>query len=90
MQGEESTTCEIAETRCFQPVAVGVEYGSQVKRFLKTKHGAIYRGDSLDHMEGLPDSSVDLIITSPPFGLVRTGEGGVAHGKAGWREEWAC
>ncbi|HAX41762.1 MAG TPA: site-specific DNA-methyltransferase [Solibacterales bacterium] len=43
----------------------------EVKRFLKTKFGALYQGDSLDHMATLPDASLDLIVTSPPFGLVR-------------------
>lgn len=40
--------------------------------YLATKRGVIYLGDSLDVMSQriLPDS-VDLIMTSPPFGLVR-------------------
>ncbi|MEK7405476.1 MAG: hypothetical protein AAB225_10240 [Acidobacteriota bacterium] len=42
-----------------------------MKRYLKTRHGAIQLGDSLEYMAGLPDASVDLIMTSPPFGLVR-------------------
>ena len=37
----------------------------------KTKHGQIVVGDSLDYMAGLKPQSVDLIVTSPPFGLVR-------------------
>ena len=28
-------------------------------------------GDSLQHMAKLPADSIDLIVTSPPFGLVR-------------------
>ena len=37
-----------------------------------TRHGRIYLGDSLDVMaEELKPQSVDLIMTSPPFGLVR-------------------
>jgi site-specific DNA-methyltransferase (cytosine-N4-specific) len=31
----------------------------------------VYLGDSLDYMAQLPEASVDLIVTSPPFGLVR-------------------
>ena len=27
----------------------------------------IYRGDSLDLLKQLPDNSVDLVITSPPY-----------------------
>lgn len=40
--------------------------------FFHTKTGEIVLGDSLDFMrKDIPDSSVDLIMTSPPFGLVR-------------------
>lgn len=40
--------------------------------FFQTKLGNIYCGDSLDLMKrNIADSSIDLIITSPPFGLVR-------------------
>ena len=42
-----------------------------VKPYHKTKAGAIVLGDSLEYMAGLPPESVDLILTSPPFGLVR-------------------
>ena len=37
----------------------------------KTKHGAVILGDSLEYMAGLKAESVDLVVTSPPFGLVR-------------------
>lgn len=36
----------------------------------ETDRGEIYRGDSLDLLRKLEDSSVDLILTSPPFALV--------------------
>lgn len=39
--------------------------------FHKTKQGQIMAGDSLDHMTKLDAGSIDLIVTSPPFGLVR-------------------
>lgn len=39
--------------------------------FHKTKHGSIYHGDSLDYFRACKSESVDLILTSPPFGLVR-------------------
>ncbi|MBA4147607.1 MAG: site-specific DNA-methyltransferase [Verrucomicrobia bacterium] len=40
--------------------------------YFETKLGRIYNGDSLDLMrERFADASVDLIMTSPPFGLVR-------------------
>lgn len=37
----------------------------------ETNHGHIILGDSLEHMRTLKQESVDLIVTSPPFGLVR-------------------
>ncbi len=39
--------------------------------FHKTKHGEIVLGDSLDFLTSVDAGSVDLVITSPPFGLVR-------------------
>lgn len=40
--------------------------------FHKTRHGNIFLGDSLHLLEHvLQPRSVDLIVTSPPFGLVR-------------------
>lgn len=41
------------------------------KIFHKTPLGRIVNGDSLDVLAGYADKSVDLIMTSPPFGLVR-------------------
>ncbi len=46
--------------------------------FHKTKHGKILLGDSLDVLEGMKAESVDLVMTSPPFGLVRKKEYGNA------------
>ena len=40
-------------------------------QFYKTKRGQIVLGDSIEYMVGLKAESVDLIVTSPPFGLVR-------------------
>ncbi|MFB3826293.1 MAG: site-specific DNA-methyltransferase [Bryobacteraceae bacterium] len=42
-----------------------------MKRYFKTKHGSVYLADSLDYLAEVPDASVDLVMTSPPFGLVR-------------------
>lgn len=39
--------------------------------FHKTRCGQIVRGDSLDVLATYADESVDLVMTSPPFGLVR-------------------
>jgi site-specific DNA-methyltransferase (cytosine-N4-specific) len=44
--------------------------------FLQTKLGKIFHGDSYQFMTELPSNSVDLIITSPPFGLTRKKEYG--------------
>jgi site-specific DNA-methyltransferase (cytosine-N4-specific) len=55
---------------------------------LTTLHGKIVRGDSLAVLADLPDESVDLIVTSPPFGLVRKKEYGNVHADdyVGWFE----
>ena len=42
-----------------------------MEAFYKTKRGQIVLGDSLQYMAGLKGESADLIVTSPPFGLVR-------------------
>jgi|SRR5881394_211260 len=41
-----------------------------------TNWGAAYRGNSLDLLAALPDSSVSLVLTSPPFALQREKEYG--------------
>jgi len=41
------------------------------REFFKTSHGTIYQGDSLGLFQQMKPASVDLIMTSPPFGLVR-------------------
>jgi DNA modification methylase len=42
----------------------------------RTRHGAAYCGDSLHLLEALPDGSVNLVMTSPPFSLQRKKEYG--------------
>lgn len=44
--------------------------------YLTTKHGRIFLGDSLDVLRTSAARSIDLIVTSPPFGLVRKKEYG--------------
>ena len=39
--------------------------------FHETALGRIIHGDSVEVLESCPDASIDLIMTSPPFGLVR-------------------
>lgn len=41
-----------------------------------TTLGAAYLGDALDYLAQMPDASVDLIMTSPPFALKRKKEYG--------------
>jgi DNA modification methylase len=41
-----------------------------------TNQGAAYCGDSLDLLDSLPDSTVNLVLTSPPFSLQRKKEYG--------------
>ena len=42
----------------------------------RTSRGAAYCGDSLDLLAQLPDGSINLVITSPPFALQRQKEYG--------------
>jgi site-specific DNA-methyltransferase (cytosine-N4-specific) len=42
----------------------------------RTEHGAAYLGDSLELLERLPEESVNLVMTSPPFALLRQKEYG--------------
>lgn len=44
--------------------------------FYETDFGQAYLGDSLEVMKHLPDSSINLILTSPPFALTRQKEYG--------------
>jgi len=46
------------------------------KEFYTTNLGTAYLGDSLELMKEIPDSSIDLILTSPPFALTRQKEYG--------------
>lgn len=41
------------------------------RRAYETRLGSAWVGDSLDWMPSLPDDSIDLAITSPPFALLR-------------------
>jgi DNA modification methylase len=47
-----------------------------LRPYHKTKLGTVYHNDSLDVMKTLKPGSVDLVITSPPFGLTREKEYG--------------
>lgn len=44
---------------------------SKFKPYYNSQHGFMIHGDALNVMREMADESVDLIMTSPPFGLVR-------------------
>jgi site-specific DNA-methyltransferase (cytosine-N4-specific) len=47
-----------------------------VRPYYRQSCGAAYLGDSLELMQRLPDKSINLILTSPPFALTRKKEYG--------------
>jgi site-specific DNA-methyltransferase (cytosine-N4-specific) len=51
----------------------------EFREFYTTKRGSMILGDSLDVLSKRKKESVDLIMTSPPFGLVRKKEYGNVH-----------
>ncbi|GAA4331749.1 hypothetical protein GCM10023165_06010 [Variovorax defluvii] len=57
----------------------------------RTEHGAMWNGDSLDWMDAREAGSVNLIMTSPPFGLVRKKSYGNedAHAYCDWFRPFA-
>ena len=46
------------------------------KPLYKTRYGEAYLGDSLQLLKCLPEESIDLVVTSPPFALQRQKEYG--------------
>jgi DNA modification methylase len=52
----------------------------------KTSHGAAYVGDALDLLRALPEKSINLVLTSPPFALQRKKDYGnePADGYVAW------
>lgn len=68
--GEDSRTAEVA-TKSSDPMR------SQLPSALYTTQlGTALVGDSLEMVPAIPDASVDLVITSPPFALLREKEYG--------------
>ncbi len=61
------------------------------KPFYFTEFGASYLGDSLELMKKLPDESINLIMTSPPYALVFKKEYGNvdAHEYVDWFKKFA-
>ena len=52
------------------------EYISQYNPELHLDKNNIYRGDCLELMNGIPDKSVDLVVTDPPYLHNKGGNGG--------------
>src|SRR5690625_2136996 len=54
------------------PIDEAIPKESTIELFHETEKGKMYCGDSLDYLFNVAEEeSVDLIMTSPPFGLVR-------------------
>jgi DNA modification methylase len=51
-------------------------FSPYLKAYYQTEYGTTYLGDSLDLLAHIPNSMVNLIITSPPFALTRKKEYG--------------
>ena len=47
-----------------------------LKPYYKTKYGKAYLGDTLDIIKHIPDNSINLVLTSPPFALTSQKEYG--------------
>lgn len=60
--------------------------------YYQTKYGAAYLGDSLELLKKIPEKSVNLIVTSPPFALTRKKEYGnkSADEYVEWFLKFAC
>ncbi len=67
------------------------QIGLKIQPAYATRHGAAYHGDSRELLAHLPDASVNLVITSPPFALQRQKEYGNLDQDSyiGWLEEFA-
>lgn len=50
--------------------------GKKLRPYFKTELGKAYLGDTLDIIKHVPDSSVNLVLTSPPFALTSQKEYG--------------
>lgn len=63
-----------------------------MKPYYKTTNGTIMLGDSLEYMASLGAESLDLIMTSPPLGLVRKKDYGnvESHEYVDWFKQFAA
>lgn len=60
----------------YNPMTTKNSFSFPVEPFYKTDYGAAYLGDSLELLSHVPDRTVNLILTSPPFALTRKKEYG--------------
>jgi site-specific DNA-methyltransferase (cytosine-N4-specific) len=82
---------EEAVIREAPPLKERPEGADKPREYRATQYGKIFLGDSLDLMRSrVADSSVDLIMTSPPFGLVRKKDYGNvdAHDYVEWFKQF--
>jgi len=54
------------------------ELMSNIKPYYQTRSGKAFLGDTLELIKSLPDNSINLIVTSPPYGLRKKKEYGNA------------
>lgn len=66
-------TTAIEQNRGLYEIAPQAMYwGDRLRSYFSTERGQAFLGDSLDYLHSkAEEKSVDLIMTSPPFGLVR-------------------
>jgi site-specific DNA-methyltransferase (cytosine-N4-specific) len=62
----------------FKMVKLATTLLSEVRPAYETRLGAAYCGDARELLKNLPDGSINLVITSPPFALQRAKEYGNA------------
>lgn len=69
-------TATNSEQQVSQPERITQLINLNLKPFYTQKSGAAYLGDSINLLKQIDDSSVNLILTSPPFALTRKKEYG--------------
>ena len=63
-----SKSLEIAQGNLFSHSAIPPDVPN-VRPFYQTKLGSAFLGDSLEILKNVPDKSINLLITSPPYAL---------------------
>ena len=57
-----------------------------MKPYFETKLGKLYNADCLEFMKDLPDKSIDLVLTDPPYGINMDRELHKKDGKYGYKD----